>query len=138
MTPTLFGRWQQRLILLPTLGLLISLPLAIVQRSWYYILVLIYISISGCLWDTLYQQLQKMRWDNDWPGLLQFTGSIGEGILLMLLIKSNWLPGIDTVALSGNRIFSHYVIVSVAMFLANQSCLPILFPHARYQGHQWR
>jgi hypothetical protein len=138
MTPTLFGRWQQRLVLLPTLGLLISLPLAIVQRSWYYILVLIYIGISGCLWDMLYQQLQKMRWDNDWPGLLQLAGGVGEGILLMLLIQNKWLPGINTIALSSMWLFPHYVIVSVAMFLATQSCLPTLFPHARYQGHQWR
>ena len=58
MTPTLLGRWQQRLLVLPTIGLLLSLPLAISQLSWYYIIVLFYIGIGGCLWDILYQQLQ--------------------------------------------------------------------------------
>ncbi len=137
MTPTLLGRWQQRLLVLPTIGLLLSLPLAISQHSWYYIIVLFYIGIGGCLWDTLYQQLQKMRWDNDWPGLLQLAGAIAEGLFLSILLKVNMIVGIKASELNGIMPFIHYAIVSFAMFIAAQSLLPVLFPHARYRGRQW-
>ncbi len=137
MTPTLFGRWQQRLLLLPTVGLLLSLPLAIIQRSWYYLLVLIYIGFFGCLWDLLYQQLQRLRWDNDWPYLWQLAGGISEGLFLLILLKGNLLLGIDLGKLAGGWLFLHYVMVSAAMFVAAQSLLTVFFPHARYRGRQW-
>jgi hypothetical protein len=137
MTPTLFGRWQQRLLLLPTVGFFLSLPLAISQASWYYLLVLIYIGILGCLWDVLYQQLQRMRWDNDWPGLWQLVGGVVEGLFLLLLLKVNLLPALNLSKLAASWIFIHYLVVSVAMFLAAQAVVPILFPHARYRGRQW-
>ncbi len=137
MTPTLLGRWQQRLLLLPTIGLLVSMPVAISQHSWYYILVLFYIGIAGTLWDILYQQLQKMRWDQDWPGLLQFAGSVGEWLFLGILLKANLLLGIKTGELAGIWPLLHYAIVSVGMFIAAHSLIPVFFPHARYQGRQW-
>ncbi len=137
MTPTLLGRWQQRLLVLPTIGLLVSLPLAISQRHWYYIIVLFYIGIGGCLWDVLYQQLQKMRWDNDWPGVLQLAGAVGEGLLLSILLKVNMITGTKASELFGIMPLVHYAIISVAMFVVSQSVLPVLFPHARYRGRQW-
>jgi hypothetical protein len=137
MTPTLFGRWQQRWLLLPTIGLVLSLPLAIMQRSWYYLLVLIYMGFFGGLWDLLYQQLQRLRWDNDWPPLWQLAGGISEGLFLLLLLKSNLLVGLDGGKLAGGWLFLHYAIVSSAMFVAAYSLFPVLFPHARYHGRQW-
>jgi hypothetical protein len=137
MTPTLFGRWQQRLLLLLTVGLLPSLLLAIAQSSWFYLLLLLYIGIFGCLWDVLYQQLQKMRWDNDWPGLFQLGGNIAEGCFLWLLLKVNLLPGLNLLKVAGFWPGIHYGLVSLIMFGAAYSLLPILFPHARYRGRQW-
>jgi hypothetical protein len=137
MTPTLLGRWQQRLFLLVTVGFVITVPVAIGQRSWLYFLVLLYIGIWGCCWDPLYQQLQKMRWDNDWPGIYQLAGACAEGLWLLLLGKVGLLPGLNLSKLALGWLICYYSLASLAMFAAAYSLVPILFPHARYRGRQW-
>jgi hypothetical protein len=140
MTPTLFGRWQMRLFLLPTVGLLVSSPFALglfSPKSLSYLYLLLYMGICGALSDVVAQQIQKLRWDSDWPGLLQFVGALGEGVLLAVLLKVNQLPGINTNVLPMQWLLLQYAIASVAMFLATHSLLRILFPHSRYRGGQW-
>lgn len=93
--------------------------------------------ICGALCDVAAQQIQKLRWDSDWPGLLQFVGALGEGGILAVLLKVNQLPGINTNVLPMQWLLLQYAIASVAMFLATHSLIRILFPHSRYRGGQW-
>ena len=83
MTPTLIGRWQSRIFLLATIGILFSLPFALNNSSqqieWIYFWILFYIGLFGLAWDILYNYLQKFLWDHDWPGILQFIAAIVEG-----------------------------------------------------------
>ncbi|MDE5116507.1 MAG: hypothetical protein O4860_04405, partial [Trichodesmium sp. St2_bin2_1] len=72
MTPTLFGRWQTRLLLLATVGILITIPFS----EPIYFSVLAYIAILGLFWDVVYDFLQKFRWDRDWPGVYQLLAAI--------------------------------------------------------------
>jgi hypothetical protein len=140
MTPTLLGRWQMRLFLLPTVGLLVSGPFALglfSPKSMSYLFLLIYMGIFGALCDVVAQQIQKLRWDSDWPGLLQFAGAVVEGGILAALLKANWLPGINTNSLPMQWLLLQYAIASLAMFLAAHSLLRVLFPHSRYHGGQW-
>jgi hypothetical protein len=137
MTPTLLGRWQMRLLLLPTVGLLVTLPLAIGLKSWAYLIMLLYIGVLGGLSDICAQQLQKLRWDGDWPGLLQLAGAAIEAIILSLVLLTNQLPGISTKVLPLQWLLLQYLVVSLAVFLATPSLLRVLFPHSRFRGGQW-
>ena len=91
MTPTLFGRWQTRLLLLATVGILITIPFS----EPIYFSVLAYIAILGLFWDVVYDFLQKFRWDRDWPGVYQLLAAIWEAIFLLLIgrlfFKRNFL-----------------------------------------------
>jgi hypothetical protein len=140
MTPTLLGRWQMRLFLLPTVGLLVSLPFALglfSPKSFSYLVLLIYMGICGVVSDVIAQQIQKLRWDSDWPGLFQLAGALAEGAVLALFLKANRLPGIDTNFLQIQWLLLQYAIASLVMFFAAHSLLRVMFPHSRYHGNQW-
>jgi hypothetical protein len=140
MTPTLLGRWQMRLVLLPTVGLLASLPVMLggfAPKSWGYLFMLLFMGIVGLVGDMTAHQIQKLRWDGDWPGIMQLGGAAIEGIILTLLLYFNVLPGINTKFLPIYWLLLQFVIASLAMFLATHSLWRILFPHSRYRGGQW-
>jgi len=142
MIPTLLGRWQTRIFLLATIGVLVSLPFAFgfidLSRTFnpVFFWVLLYVGIFGLGWDILYNYLQKYLWDHDWPGVLQFFGAIAEGILLILLIKFVGLPHIPQ-ALNLYAFVVHYSVVSVFAYLASWVVMRILFPRWRFRGGQW-
>jgi hypothetical protein len=137
MTPTLLGRWQIRLVLLPTVGLLETLPLVIGFKSWGFLLLLLYMGILGGLSDLCAQQFQKLRWDGDWPGLLQLAGAAIEVSILTLMLLMKWLPGMSTSTMPLPWLLLQYTLVSLGMFLATPSLLRVLFPHSRFRGGQW-
>jgi hypothetical protein len=98
MTPILFGRWQSRIFLLATIGVLVTLPFALSQGlqqiQWVYFWVLLYVCLFGLVWDILYNYLQRLLWDHDWPGALSLITGIVEGIFLALIITLVGLPNI--------------------------------------------
>jgi hypothetical protein len=116
---------------------LVTLPLAIGLKSWAYLIMLLYIGLLGSLSDICAQQLQKLRWDGDWPGLLQLAGAAIEAIILSLVLMTNQLPGISTKVLPLQWLLLQYLVVSLALFLATPSLLRVLFPHSRFRGGQW-
>lgn len=66
MTPTLLGRWQIRLFLLSTTGLVISFLVGrIIGNIRLPLLALCYVLVVGCILDVLYQYIQSLRWDRD-------------------------------------------------------------------------
>lgn len=140
MTPTLFGRWQTRLLLLSTVGVLVTLPFWLGYprpgANPLYFLVLVYVAVFGLVWDLLYNYLQKFRWDRDWPGAFQLLAGIWEAIFIGLLIVMRApLPGIARLDL---RTFAlHYSLVWLAIYIASQSLMRILFPRWRFRGGQW-
>lgn len=139
MTPTLFGRWQTRLLLLATVGVLLTLPFALgitsPHSSSVYFWVLGYVAIFGIFWDILYNYLQKFRWDRDWPGIFQLLAGIWEGIFLIIIIKFVKLPGVSNLDL--NLFIRHYSLVWLGIYLGSQTVMRILFPRWRFRGGQW-
>jgi len=139
MTPTLLGRWQTRLLLLATVGLAVTLPfyLGIISPGGSIFLgVLVYIALFGLVWDVVYQYFQKFRWDSDWPGALQLLAGIWEAIFVLLLVKIFGLPGVSKdLPLSWFAL--HYSLVWLAVYIASQSLMRILFPRWRFRGGQW-
>ncbi len=143
MTPVLFGRWQTRIFLLATVGMLVSLPFAFGylgptrgQFNSVFFWVVFYVGLLGLAWDILYNYLQQYMWDHDWPGVFQFFAAIAEGILLGLLIKFVGLPNIPKdINLVWFAI--HYSLVSVIAFLSAWVVMRLLFPRWRFRGGQW-
>ncbi len=140
MTPTLFGRWQTRLLLLATVGTLMTTIF-----SWFYagtgfhppfFPVLGYVALFGIGWDALYTYLQSYRWDRDWPAALQFLAGLWEAIFIAVLFKTVGLPGVDR-AMPLHLFFIHYGLVWLGFFTASQTLMRVLFPRWRFRGGEW-
>ncbi|TBR59867.1 hypothetical protein BLD44_014600 [Mastigocladus laminosus UU774] len=143
MTPTLLGRWQTRLLLLATVGIFVSIPFALglvaSPPGIVYFWIIIYVAIFGIVWDIVYDQIQKKRWDRDWPALYQVLAGIWEFIFILCGIKVfGFLPVlIPKERLSPFWIFAHYSVVWLAVFIASQSLMRIIFPRWRFRGGEW-
>lgn len=146
MTPILFGRWQTRIFLLSTIGLIVSLPFAFGligpaagDYSFHPIFfwVIFWVGVLGLLWDILYNYLQQYLWDHDWPGALQFFACIAEGIVLGLLLKFVGLPFIDRNVFDLGWFIVHYTAVSVVAYFLSWAVMRIVFPRWRFRGGKW-
>ena len=139
MTPTLIGRWQTRIFLLATIGILISLPFAIGlignHPGLIYFWVLFYIGLFGLAWDCLYHFLQQFLWDHDWPGALQLIAAIAEAIFLAIVIAVFGLPYVADFNF-GLFLF-HYTVVWIAIYLSSWVVMRLLFPRWRFRGGRW-
>jgi hypothetical protein len=141
MILTLFGRWQTRIFLLSTVGVVLSLPFALGYlgpgASTVYFWLLFYIGLFGLAWDVLYNWLQKFFWDHDWPGLIQFFVCIVEAVWLGLLIQTNLLPNLSSQGFNLQWFAIHYSLVSVAAYLTAWVLMRLLFPRWRFRGGAW-
>lgn len=140
MTPTLFGRWQTRLLLLTTIGVFVSLPFATgliggVPSSVYF-LILAYVAIFGCCWDILYNYLQKTRWDRDWSAAYQLFAGIWEMIFVLCGVKIIGLPAVSKQLPLGLFLL-HYSVVWIAVFIVSQTFMRVIFPRWRFRGGEW-
>lgn len=101
MLPTLNGRIQTRIFMLATLGSLITLVLTPIlpgdpdYRTTFIILATV--TVLGVVWELIYHGIQQFRWEKDWPTLFGFLTFLNEGILIWILLKLEWVPGIDGV-----------------------------------------
>ncbi|WP_310428677.1 hypothetical protein [Chamaesiphon sp. VAR_48_metabat_135_sub] len=140
MTFTLFGRWQIRVLLLATVGILFIISMAVKSSSSIAaqtLLTLLYLGLFGLGWDFCYHQLQRLRWDGDWNGLLQLGGAVWEGIFLVTVIKIVGLPGIDIANFNLLGFIGFYTSFSLLSSIVAHSLLRILSPYSRFNGGQW-
>ncbi len=136
MTPTLLGRWQTRLFLFFTVGVLLTWPFAITLEGSFFP-ILFWIMGWGFLWDCLYTFIQKFRWDRDWPAAYQLAAGIWEALFLLALIYSFGLFGTDYGDFSLFWFVIHYSTVWLGIFLASQVLMRLLFPQWRFRGGRW-
>ncbi len=135
MTPTLFGRWQTRFFLLMLIGVPITIVFTAFAPGVGPLIILFLVMVLGFGWDVFYQLIQRQRWDQDWPPVLQLMAGIVELLLILTLVfVIDILPGPTP-----NPIFflAHYWTVWVATFLASQSLMRLVFPRWRFNGGQW-
>lgn len=145
MTPILFGRWQTRIFLLATIGLIVSLPFALGiigpnpdgEFHPIFFWVIFWVGALGLLWDILYNYLQQYLWDHDWPGAFQFFACIAEGIVLGLLLKFVGLPFVDRNVFNLGWFIVQYTAVSVIAYFLSWAVMRILFPRWRFRGGKW-
>ena len=137
MTPTLFGRWQTRIFLLGTYGILVTLFF-----GWWFddyltpLSVLGYVLLFGFAWDVLYNYSQQYRWDSDWPPTYQLGSAVIEVIFLWIILfpLEDYIPVPGVGALSLTQFLAHYWSVWIVIFLLSQSAMRIWFPRWRYNG----
>ena len=134
MTPTLTGRWQTRLLLLLTIGLIITLGFVFWLMSIVPLILLAIVLFAGFGWDVLYQLIQNRRWDHDWPPNLQLLAGIVEGGFLALLVYGVGIVGQPPTLWQFGL---HYGSVWIATFLASQSVMRLIYPRWRYHGGQF-
>jgi hypothetical protein len=133
VTPTLVGRWQTRLLLLATIGLLVSVPFAIIAGSPVFFVVVGYVALFGLAWDALYSLLQALRWERDWPPAFAVVAGVAEAVLIFVLATTIGLPGLPADLSAGLFAF-HYTVVWLAVFFFAQGPMRALFPWWRFHG----
>jgi hypothetical protein len=139
MTMTLYGRWQTRLLLLWTAGLLLTLLFGLAYGdTGTPLALLLYVTLLGLGWDMLYHYLQGFRWEGDWPPLFQLIGGLAEGLLLWALVRTlpGGLPGVN-LALTAGQFAAHYLTVLLVTLALMLGPVKLLFPRWRYHGGQW-
>jgi hypothetical protein len=137
MTPTLLGRWQIRLFLLGTVGVIISLVIGfLVKDILTPLIVLGYVFLQGVILDLPYQYIVTFRWDRDWPTSFQVVAAILEGALLWGLIQTGKLPGVPRT-LPFSIFLAQYGIIWLCIFMLTQGALRVFWPDWHYQGGQW-
>ncbi|MDQ3937199.1 MAG: hypothetical protein M3253_00800 [Chloroflexota bacterium] len=134
MTPTLAGRWQTRIVLLATIGLLITLIFTIITQSAVFLFVLLYIALFGLVWDVVYIVLQRFRWDRDWPPIFAWLAALWEGAFIFVLAAVVALPGLPPGGLPPLAFMLHYGLVWTVIFLWMQGPMRALFPFWRFHG----
>lgn len=134
MIPILIGRWQTRIGLMATVGLLLTLAFAAAYNSSTPLILLAYVIIFGLAWDVLYDVLQRQRWDEDWPPLFALIGGLVEGALIWLLVPV--LPGV-VPTLTFTQFALHYLTVFLVTFALMLGPIRVVLPHWRFRGGRW-
>lgn len=153
MTPTLFGRWQTRLVLFIFLGLPITFFFAWYQAAWrwpipysesifyYPFLFISLILILGLILDILYIQIQRFHWDQDWPFSHQFFFSIVEFYIVFYLMDYGLLDWPIQLFPDGTIPFStavcHFTLVFIPSFLMLLGGMQIFMVRWRFKGGEF-
>ncbi len=137
MTPTLLGRWENRLFLMGLVGAVISLLFGLLYHDLKTpFIVLGYVILFGFGWDALYQGLLSFRWDHDWPTIFQVLAGIFEGAFIWILVHYVGLPGVDR-AFRFVQFLPHYSTIWLCVFIISQGPIRLFLPRWRYRGGEW-
>lgn len=147
MTPTLFGRWQTRILLYLVIGLPVTFLVALYNTNWRWppayelsvfrdpFVFLTALLVLGLILDVVYIQIQRFHWDQDWPFAYQFFFSIVEFYILYFAMDFGWL---DTLFPDARIPFSnaawHFTFVFVPSFLALLGGAQIFLVRWRFKG----
>ncbi|GAB4230046.1 MAG: hypothetical protein Kow0032_11670 [Methyloligellaceae bacterium] len=145
MTPTLAGRLQTRLLLYIFIGLPMTALFTwvvfpfiwggeLVPEIPFYFLTAIL--VLGLILDFVYIQIQRFRWDNDWPFAFQFFFSILEFAAVWGLVQAGLLDplilpeDIPNVWIAA----THFALVFIPSFIALLGLVQIFCVRWRFKG----
>ena len=146
MTPTLLGRLQVRLFMFLFVGAPVTLFFAWYLEEDFLILYEIvgYIFAVGFALDFAYIELQKRRWDHDFPFAFQFVAGFVEFFIVMACLYSGIAFRFDLSSLPGDTqwfIFQnfllHFLTIHVISILLLLGPLQILFVRWRFRGGEF-
>jgi hypothetical protein len=143
MVPTLAGRIQSRIVMLGTIGVIVTalitplLPipgsLGGAYKTTYLILATMLVVGIAC--ELLYHLLMQWRWEKDWPSLFGLVTGVPEGIVVWILLWARVVPGLsETPPLAAYLI--EFIVVWVCVWLVVQG--PIRIPFIRWRFHGGR
>ena len=92
-----------------------------------------YVLLLGFLWDIVYNGLQILRWDRDWPPLFFVIGGLFEGLFLWDLTYFIALPGVDP-QLTFSRFAAHYGTVFILILAFMLAPLKVIFLNSGFRG----
>ena len=138
MTPTLRGRMETRVVLVATVGVVMSIawfPLLWLGADGFGSQILALgvglglLMVPGLLWELLYHAGQQLRWDRDWPLLLAVVAGIPE------LLLATWIATkVGTSPFNLAEAAIHLGSVRVASVVLSAGPLRVLVPQLRYRG----
>lgn len=143
MTPTLWGRWQTRILLYIFIGLPMTLLYALILNFRFdapisdLFVVLTAIFIVGFVADIAYIQIQRFRWDGDWPFAFQFFFSILEFLIVYGLAELGAFQGLLQFDYPFSFLLTHFLLVFIPSFLALLGGVQLFLIRWRFKGGEW-
>ena len=140
MLPTLNGRIQTRLFMLATWGVFWTLLLTPVLPTGpgyrvTFVLLLV-VAVLGVVWELIYHAVMQFRWEKDWPTFFGFITCLNEGLLIIVLLKLNLVPGlgVDGEDVSIAAFLIDFLIIWMTIFVWTNGPMRIFNIHWRFFG----
>lgn len=140
MLPTLNGRIQTRLFMLATWGVLWTLVLTPVlphdpgYRVTFVLLAVV--AVLGVVWELVYHGLMQFRWEKDWPTFFGFATCLNEGLLIIVLLKANLVPGlgVDGEDVSIAAFLIDFLVIWMTTWVWTNGPMRVFNVHWRFFG----
>ena len=139
MTPILSGRFQTRVFVLLTVGVIWTLlvvpllpgtggaPIGEVYKLAYQALAVVL--VLGLAWECLYQFLMMIRWEKDWPALFQLLTGISEGFTAFWVLSA-----LRDAPVPGAAFAWLFATTWLVTFLFLNTIMRVLFVRWRFRG----
>lgn len=140
MLPTLNGRIQTRLFMLATWGVLWTLVLTpILPGDPDYritFVLLLTVAVLGVVWELIYHGIMQFRWEKDWPTFFGFITFINEGLLIIVLLKLNLVPGlgVDGEDVSIAAFLIMFLVIWMTIWVWTNGPMRVFNVHWRFFG----
>lgn len=140
MLPTLNGRIQTRLFMLATWGVLWTLVLTPILPGDpdYQItfVLLLTVAVLGVVWELVYHGIMQFRWEKDWPTFFGFITCINEGLLIIVLLKLNLVPGlgVDGEDVSVAAFLIMFLVIWMTIWVWTNGPMRVFNVHWRFFG----
>jgi hypothetical protein len=138
VVPTLWGRIQTRVILLATVGSVVTAlitpvlpvdgPLSDRYRTTF--VVLSAVTVLGIGWELIYHLLMQFRWEKDWPSMFGLLTVIPEGVLLWVLLSLGAVPATPPIG----AFAIHFAAVWLCVWLFANGPMRVPFIRWRFRG----
>jgi hypothetical protein len=140
MVPTLWGRIQTRVVLLATVGSIVTaivtpfLPAdgSMGRRYATTYLVLATVVVLGVCWEFVYHFLMQFRWEKDWPTLFGLLTAVPEGWLVWWLAGHGTVPALTAPSFTAFGI--HFAVTWLCVWLVAQGPMRVPFLRWRFHG----
>jgi hypothetical protein len=145
MIPTLRGRIQTRLFAVLVIGgiwtalvtpALPGMPADLTGGDRYEMTfsILIAVAVLGVAWELLYHYGQQWRWEKDWPTQFGLLTGINEAILIGILLRVGWIPGVADPGPPAATWITHFVTTWLVIFLFLNGPMKVVFLRWRFRG----
>jgi hypothetical protein len=141
MVPTLNGRIQTRIVLLATVGSVLTLlvtpllpihaPLGTAYKTTFIILATVL--VLGIGWECIYHFLMQWRWEKDWPTNFGLFTLVNEGALVWVLLHFKLVPGIHGPVPTSAFVID-FLVVWIGVWLVANGPMRVPFLRWRFRG----